>query len=257
MGFRGLITENGWRACDRSDCDDSPPPGLPGLRLPVRGGDASTILKAWASWFSFNVENLNNRGRGFSDEGCWTATNSVWNSNHLSGTAMDLNWSEHAFRVSYSGFTNQEIAQCRKGLALFENTIWWGQDWNSPKDAMHFQLNLAESNPKNREFAKRLREGYLGIWTGTPPPASVPVSAPVGSDDVLRYGSSGPAVVALQKGLNAVFPKYRAMPLSVDGDFGPATESAVKEFQLRSGLDVDGEVGPITRAELAKYRIKV
>jgi hypothetical protein len=260
MSFRTIYgyaySENGWRMCNRDECDDTAPPGLPGLRLPVRKGDASTILKAWAAWFSVNVENLNNPGRKFTDEGCWTPTNSVGNSNHLSGTAMDLNWSEHAFRVSYGGFTSTEIAQCRKGLGLFENTIWWGQDWRTPKDAMHFQLNLAESNSKNATFATKLRNGFLGIYGSGAVPAPPPVTIPVGSTELLQYGSTGPAVLVLQQGMNKVFPRYRAMPLVVDGDFGPMTRDAVIEFQRRSGLNPDGKVGPITRRELAKFGIK-
>lgn len=38
--------------------------------------------------------------------------------------------------------------------------------------------------------------------------------------------------------------------LSVDGIFGPATESAVREWQRQQGLQVDGIVGPATRASL-------
>jgi hypothetical protein len=199
---------------------------------------------------------LDNPRRGFTDEGCWTSINDVGNSNHLSGTAIDANWSEHNFRVSYGGFTAAEIARVRQGLTLFETAIWWGQDWSTPKDPMHFQLNLTETNPKNAQFASKLRGGYLGIYSGAaviPPPVIV---APVSDTVVLEYGATGPAVALLQQGMNRVFPRYAACLLAIDGDFGPMTEAAVIEFQRRSGLDADGIVGPITRAELAKYGIR-
>jgi peptidoglycan hydrolase-like protein with peptidoglycan-binding domain len=38
--------------------------------------------------------------------------------------------------------------------------------------------------------------------------------------------------------------------LDVDGDFGPATASAVRSFQSSAGISVDGEVGPQTKAAL-------
>lgn len=255
-------SENGWRMCDINECDRMPIPGT-ALELPFRKGAANDIMRAWLSWFNRNVESLNNP-RGFTDEGSFTYSNDVGNSNHNSGTASDLNWSEHTFRVSYSGFSQTEIAKCRQGLSLFtykgQQTIWWGQDWSSPKDPMHFQLNLAESNPLNREFADKLLGGYLGIFSGVAqdPPIVVVPSQP-NSDDVLSYGSHGIAVSMLQDKMNKVFPRYGAMPLAVDSDFGPKTESAVKEFQTRDGKcgGVDGEVGPTTKARLAVYGIKI
>lgn len=68
------------------------------------------------------------------------------------------------------------------------------------------------------------------------------------SGTVLRRGSSGSAVKALQKRLNKNYPAYSR--LVEDGLFGPATEAVVREFQRRAGLTVDGIVGPQTRAAL-------
>ncbi|MGH3677521.1 MAG: peptidoglycan recognition protein family protein [Mycobacterium sp.] len=64
--------------------------------------------------------------------------------------------------------------------------------------------------------------------------------------DILFYrGSKGPQVAELQ----------RRLGVTVDGDFGPQTEAAVRAFQRRTpGLKVDGIVGPATAAAL---RLKV
>ncbi len=61
----------------------------------------------------------------------------------------------------------------------------------------------------------------------------------------LREGDTGPEVEELQKALNA-----KGAALKEDGDFGPATESAVIAFQKAVGLNADGIVGPLTIAAL-------
>jgi N-acetylmuramoyl-L-alanine amidase len=64
---------------------------------------------------------------------------------------------------------------------------------------------------------------------------------------VLKRGSKGAAVRELQTSLNAA----RASPnLIVDGDYGDATEKAVRAFQTAAGLVDDGKAGPQTRAAL-------
>lgn len=61
----------------------------------------------------------------------------------------------------------------------------------------------------------------------------------------VRNGSSGDAVRAAQSQLRA-----HGYSITVDGAFGPATESAVRSFQRSAGLTVDGVVGPNTWAKL-------
>jgi putative chitinase len=62
----------------------------------------------------------------------------------------------------------------------------------------------------------------------------------VNTNQVLRRGSRGPAVAAMQLKLG----------LSGDGDFGPATERALVGWQRENGLEPDGIAGPATLARL-------
>ena len=58
--------------------------------------------------------------------------------------------------------------------------------------------------------------------------------------ETIKLGSKGESVKILQRVLN----------LTVDGDFGPKTDKAVRDFQKKNKLIVDGEVGPKTWAAL-------
>jgi len=74
---------------------------------------------------------------------------------------------------------------------------------------------------------------------GATPPPPPPSGGSVGTP-LLRLGSTGPAVVVLQ----------RALHLAADGEFGRRTQAAVIAFQRRHGLTADGVVGPRTWAAL-------
>lgn len=62
----------------------------------------------------------------------------------------------------------------------------------------------------------------------------------------IQEGDHGEAVKRAQRALR----RTPDTALQVDGNFGPATKTAVTEFQQGSGLAVDGVVGPATWAAL-------
>ena len=65
---------------------------------------------------------------------------------------------------------------------------------------------------------------------------------------VLAKGDTGPAVAAAQAALHHMH--HALGSAGIDGDFGPATEAAVKNYQQANGLDADGEIGAATWSKL-------
>ena len=63
----------------------------------------------------------------------------------------------------------------------------------------------------------------------------------------ISYGSKGSDVTELQKLLN-----QNGYSLDEDGNFGPKTQAAVKDYQQKNNLDVDGIVGNNTWGALTK-----
>jgi peptidoglycan hydrolase-like protein with peptidoglycan-binding domain len=62
---------------------------------------------------------------------------------------------------------------------------------------------------------------------------------------ILRKGLKGAPVKRLQEKLG----------ITADGDFGPGTERAVKDFQKANGLAVDGVAGPDTFTAMGLYEL--
>lgn len=160
MSFRNAYgyshSENGWRMCNRDECDIV---RLPDLFLtetaPLRRGAPLTILGAWLYWYDRNVEEITSSVWG------WSATNDVPNSNHLSGTAVDVNAPRYPWGARV--MPADRIAKVREGLRLFEGTVFWGADWQRA-DEMHYQMGYREGDRRNDEFAAKLLAGYLGIY---------------------------------------------------------------------------------------------
>ena len=77
-------------------------------------------------------------------------------------------------------------------------------------------------------------------------PAFAALAAPAAAPGLLRPGSSGPEVLALQQRLASLGYWLG----TADGHYGDLTVQAVTALQKVAGLDRDGVVGPRTRAAL-------
>ncbi len=99
-----------------------------------------------------------------------------------------------------------------------------------------------------RDVRKRVYE----IMNGTQPSTDY-YTGPLPTEN-LAIGDAGYQVKYLQDFLNW----YGSYGLDVDGSYGPATEKAVKDFQLTSGagLVVDGCFGPASRSVAATTKKK-
>lgn len=187
------FSSNGWPMVDEGSCTWVTVPGT-NVSLEIQNGQPLAILRAFAADFNAYVEPLRD-----ADSACWTATNSVASSNHLSGTAMDLNWESHPFQVADAGFDQGKCDTIDALLDFYEGTVFWGNDWTDPKDAMHFQLgSLANGgdidtygNPHTADFiARKIRaDGYSTFRRGNSP--EIPDSSAV---DLLAQAMS-PTVV--------------------------------------------------------------
>lgn len=97
---------------------------------------------------------------------------------------------------------------------------------------------------------------YMGGETNTSSGAAAPPSPQwegKGSADgivlpMLRRGSRGESVKAMQAVLIA--DGFDCGPDGADGDFGPATEAALRRYQAENGLEADGICGPMSWRKL-------
>lgn len=142
------VSEDGWRICDEAECDWAQVPGTD-VTLQVRRGVPTTILIEFARRFNERIEPLRD-----ADSACWTPTNDVPNSNHLSGTAMDLNWDSHPFHAV--GTYGDRIDALRQLLNEFKGCVWWGGDWTDPVDEMHFQCGFPEGDQRMVDMADEI-----------------------------------------------------------------------------------------------------
>lgn len=165
-------------------------------------------------------------------------------SNHQSGLALDIEdrpgWEPYLKRygwlplagdpphVDYKGAGAQDL---RKATIKAFQVLW---NKNNPSD------QLKDDGLYGNETEKRLNQtpgtGFaLAPWDDKPRTLRLSRPRMEGSD-----------VVKLQEKLKAA-----GIAVGVDGEFGPGTDKAVKEFQQKNSLTADGIVGQDTRKLMA------
>lgn len=135
----------------------------------VRNGPAGDLLLWFAGQFDAHVEDID---PGQLDDWGYAERpirGGVELSNHASGTAIDLNAPRHPLNTSpAASFSQSQIGEIHRLLALAGGCIRWGGDYVGRKDPMHFEIVKNEA----------LCQSVLNKLN-----APVPV-APIGDDDM-------------------------------------------------------------------------
>ena len=132
------------------------------IRLQVRSGDVATVLMYLAGRFNREVEALRAGYCGGYEYRKNVNNPSVW-SNHASGTAIDLNWSDHP-NGAKGTFTSSEVSAIRAILAYCGDVVYWGGDYRGTTDEMHFEIDVPPGSPELSNLATEITSGGIGGW---------------------------------------------------------------------------------------------
>ena len=118
---------------------------------------------------------------------------------------------------------------------------------NTPEPTKNWGASQATPTPTINTIGTATTNPLQGIVSITPQVIiSTSTATPSSTSATLRNGSSGSDVKKLQQALK----NLGYLKGSVDGDFGDATETAVKAFQAQNGLTADGVAGAKTLSVL-------
>lgn len=223
-----------------------------GLRLPVHRDlvGLTTLLLDLTEMMGYDV--LPGQTWGYAPR--YISGTTVW-SNHAWATADDLNapsnpyasadWHRRNARGTFPFGLRLVTNIPQKVIELWESHGYrWGGRYVSKPDPMHFEFMGTTVDAWATEA--RLRRFLTGAGSPPPPPPQPP-SHPTQEVvnvllPVLQRGSKGGAVKSLQALLN----EKAGQGLTVDGDFGEATDRAVRNVERFCGIPVNGQVGSET-----------
>ena len=157
------------------------------------------------------------------------------------------NYSAFASDMDVDVVDNPDKVSEDKEVALM-SAIWY---WNKNG------LNRYADSGDIKTMTKRINGGYIGLedrihlWKEALHMLGSDVSEHE-SDDEFVEEPSPEDIGVLRKGMKSVgvVMMQEALGITADGDFGPGTERALKEWQSANGLVADGIAGPATLGEL-------
>ena len=155
------LSQNGYPVLDEPDTRLWIVPGAD-RHLRLAPGAAGFVLIHFASYYHDHIERLDT---GVWDEWGYAVRDirgsSTSISNHASGTAMDLNATQHPLGTSETAsMTRADIQAVNARLAWMDDVIRWGGDYAGRQDVMHYEIN--KPNPRVQALAERLRDTDRG-----------------------------------------------------------------------------------------------
>lgn len=199
------------------------------VKISLRKGDVSVVLLHFARWYDQNIEPLTKKDTGGYNPRAIAGSNI--DSNHASGTAMDLRWQKHP--VGKKGtFTKGQKDKIHTQLKFYEGVIRWGEDYKSNVDGMHYEINKPAS-----DVARIARKCKVSMQ---PKPPAKPVP-------LIVDGDLGPKTIARWREL---------MNVNVRGELTAEFIKVVQGYlrvRVDQRLKVDGDLGRKTIAALQRY----
>lgn len=183
------------------------------VKLNLRKGDTSVLLLHFAAWFHKNISPLKQaQCGGYNDRNI--RGSSTTKSNHASGTAEDLNWTE--FPQHARKMTSAQRAKVRAQIRYYEGALRWGGDYSDP-DEQHVEIN--DTPAAVTRVADKIRKDAMPQRTATTQKIS-------GVVPMLRQGDSDSELT----GYDTIVRMQRIVGASDDGDWGPKATAALARF---------------------------
>lgn len=174
----------------------------------------------------------------------------IWNREDTRDAHTLVVLEHHADGVCVSGHYGQPGGAVRAPVITLHDVVERGTKFKAPflgsrRIRRWAPLNLVLEAAELR--GELVGPTFLDSKPDTEPPRP-PAPAPHMERPTLTRGASGPLLGPFVREVQGI------LRIKVDGDFGPVTELAAKNYQRSRMLKPDGVVGPLTWFELLKER---